>query len=133
MEIKDFCTGLQHIGLPTNDIEATIAFYQSLGFEVAYRTDNRGEAVAFLQLRNLIIETYQNHEAEMKSGAIDHVAIDVKEIDDLFRVIAAGNYRLVHPEVQYLPFWEHGVKFFTIVGPNEEKIEFCERLSAPRA
>ena len=28
-------TGMQHIGLPTNDIVATIAVYQTLGFELA--------------------------------------------------------------------------------------------------
>ena len=28
-------TGMQHIGLPTNDIEQTIDFYKTLGFEVA--------------------------------------------------------------------------------------------------
>ena len=26
------------------------------------------------------------------------------------------------------PFWGEGVKFFTIQGPDGEKIEFCERL-----
>ena len=128
MKIKDFCTGIQHIGLPTNDIEKTMSFYQSLGFEVAYRTNNQGEEVAFLQLHNLVIETYQNHQAEMKSGAIDHIAIDVKHIDEFFTKIMAGGYHSLHDQVQGLPFWEQGVKFFTIVGPNEEKIEFCERL-----
>ena len=39
-------TGLQHIGMPTNDIERTIRFYEALGFEVAFRTDNKGEEVA---------------------------------------------------------------------------------------
>ena len=32
MEIKDFCTGVQHIGIPTKDIEETIRFYEQLGF-----------------------------------------------------------------------------------------------------
>ena len=32
MKISDFCTGLQHIGVPTNDIERTKAFYEQLGF-----------------------------------------------------------------------------------------------------
>ena len=36
-------TGLQHIGLPTNDMKATVAFYEKLGFTVAYRTMNNGE------------------------------------------------------------------------------------------
>ena len=34
MTFKDISTGLQHIGMPTNDIEGTIRFYEALGFEV---------------------------------------------------------------------------------------------------
>ena len=85
MKIKDFTTGVQHIGIPTNDINKTIEFYHALGFEIALRTVNGTEEVAFLQLHNLIIETYQNHQAKMEYGAIDHIAIDVKNIDDLFQ------------------------------------------------
>ena len=44
-------TGIQHIGLPTNDIEATIAFYETLGFEVASRCDLPTDKVAFLKLK----------------------------------------------------------------------------------
>lgn len=32
MEIKDYCTGVQHIGVPTNDMEATIRFYENSVF-----------------------------------------------------------------------------------------------------
>ena len=32
-------TGIQHIGLPTKDLEATIRFYESLGFQVANRSE----------------------------------------------------------------------------------------------
>ena len=39
-EIGKRVTGLQHIGLPTNDMEATLAFYQSLGFTLAHQADN---------------------------------------------------------------------------------------------
>ena len=31
--MKERIKGMQHIGLPTNDMKATIAFYESLGFE----------------------------------------------------------------------------------------------------
>ena len=27
-----------------------------------------------------------------------------------------------------LPFWENGVKYFTILGPNREKLEFNQYL-----
>lgn len=143
MNIKDFTTGVQHIGIPTNNIEETINFYQTLGFTTALRTINGTEEVAFLQLHNLVIETYQNRQAAMAYGAIDHIAIDVKNIDALFEEVKAKAIeaekvatekqatplsRMLDTQVNGLPFWEKGVKFFTIEGPNKEKIEFCERL-----
>lgn len=128
MEIKDFCTGVQHIGIPTNDIEKTKAFFASLGFTVAYSTVNGTEKVAFLQLGNLVIETWESGQATMRYGSIDHIAIDVKDIDRLFEEVKAAGFKLLDDHVCSLPFWERGVKFFTIEGPDCEKIEFCERL-----
>lgn len=130
MDIKNYCTGIQHIGIPTNDIEETIRFYESLGFHVALATLNKkaNEMVAFMQLHNLVIETYENKSATLQSGAIDHIAIDVKNIDLLFEEIKAKGFPMLDMQVRSLPFWDNGVKFFTIVGPNKEKIEFCERL-----
>ena len=144
MKIKNFTTGVQHIGIPTNDIKKTIEFFQLLGFDIAYRTINGPEEVAFLQLHNLVIETYQNSQAKMEYGAIDHIAIDVKNIEALFKEVkavaekeqekaaskkqAAPLFSMLDTQVNGLPFWEKGVKFFTIEGPDKEKIEFCERL-----
>lgn len=128
MEVKDFCTGVQHIGIPTNNLDETIRFYEQLGFNVALKTQNGEETVAFLQLYNLVIETYENRSAVMQAGAIDHIAIDVKEIDALFENVKAKGFHLLDNRVNALPFWENGVRFFTILGPNKEKVEFCERL-----
>ena len=128
MEIKDFCTGVQHIGIPTNDIHKTILFYEQLGFEIALLTESNGESVAFLKMHNLIIETYENMQAVMKPGAIDHISLDVKNIDELFELIKNKKFNILDQNVNGLPFWENGVKFFTIIGPNMEKVEFCERL-----
>lgn len=128
MEIKDFCTGVQHIGIPTNNIEDTIRFYERIGFNVALLTKDGDVMVAFLQLHNLVIETYENKSAVMQTGAIDHIAIDVKNIDALFEEVSKKNFKMLDEHVNSLPFWERGVKFFTIVGPNKEKIEFCEKL-----
>lgn len=128
MDIKDFCTGIQHIGIPTNDIEETIRFYEQLGFQVAFLTRNGDETVAFLRLHNLIIETYENKSAVMQAGAIDHLSLDVKDIDTLFELIKQKGFSLLDEHVNKLPFWENGVRFFTISGPNKEKIEFCEKL-----
>ena len=116
--------------IPTNDIEMTIAFYEKLGFEIAFRTVNEAadEKVAFLKLGTLVIETYENKAAALKPGAIDHVAIDVKNIEKVHEMITGAGLNTTQDEVHFLPFWENGVKFFTIEGPNKEKIEFSQYL-----
>lgn len=87
--LREQLNGIQHVGIPTNDIEATIEFYGKLGFEVALQTVNEeaNEKVSFLKLNNLVIETYENKAAKMESGAIDHVAIDVKDIEKVYELI----------------------------------------------
>ena len=34
MDLKNYSTGVQHIGIPTNDIDKTVEFYHKLGFEL---------------------------------------------------------------------------------------------------
>jgi lactoylglutathione lyase len=126
--IKDYCNGVQHIGIPTNDIEKTKAFFFSLGFTEAYSTVNDGVKVAFLQSGNLTIETWESGEATMQVGAIDHISMDVEHIDDLLKEVRAAGYEPLEGHVCQLPYWEKGVRFFTIMGPDKEKIEFCEKL-----
>lgn len=130
MKVSEFTTGIQHVGIPTNDIEKTISFYKSLGFSIELQTTNEssGEKVAFLNLKNLVLETYENKQATGKCGAIDHIALAVTDIDATFDLIRSDGYSMLNNEVQFLPFWENGVKFFTILGPNGEKIEFCKIL-----
>lgn len=130
MNLQELTTGIQHVGIPTDDIEKTIAFYTGLGFEVALRTVNKAanEQVAFLRLKDLTIETYENHAASNRAGSVDHIALNVADIDRTFQAAKAEGYSLLDKEVQFLPFWEHGVRFFTIEGPNAEKIEFSQML-----
>ena len=128
--LKEKLNGIQHVGIPTNDIETTIEFYGKLGFEVALQTVNEeaNEKVAFLKLNNLVIETYENKAVKMESGAIDHVAIDVKDIEKVYELINHAGLNTTMDTIHFLPFWENGVRFFTIEGPNQEKIEFSQYL-----
>ncbi len=129
-KLGDFALGLQHVGLPTNDLKATIAFYESLGFETVYQVRNEaaGEDVAFLRLKNLTIEAYENGRAAMQSGAIDHIAIDVVDVEAAYRLAQEQGYRIVSNGVEFLPFWQKGVKFFILLGPNQERVEFNQYL-----
>ena len=126
MAFSRIATGIQHIGVPTNDIEKTIAFYTSLGFEVAHRADNNGELVAFLRLGDLTVETYQNFKAVGTAGAVDHIAINVTDVDEARRIADSMHLEII--EEGQLPFWTNGVKYFTILGPNREKLEFNQYL-----
>lgn len=130
MNLQTYTTGIQHIGIPTNDIEKTIEFYKNLGFEIALQTINEeaGEKVAFLKLKTLVIETYENKQAKLANGAIDHVAIDVKNIEEVYHYIEENQMNTTNDEIHFLPFWENGVRFFTIEGPNKEKVEFSQYL-----
>lgn len=130
MNLREQLNGVQHIGIPTNDIENTIEFYQKLGFEIAFQTVNEeaNEKVVFLKLHTLVIETYENKAAVMQSGAINHIAIDVKDIEKVYAMINQAGLNSTQDTVHLLPFWENGVKFFTIEGPNKEKVEFSQYL-----
>lgn len=125
-----YITGLQHIGIPTNDLEATIAFYETFGFQVAFQTVNEaaGERVAFLRMGDVMVETYENKQAALVNGALDHVALNVTDIEKVFRMAKEKGFCILDEEIQFLPFWENGVKFFTLTGPNKEKIEFSQYL-----
>lgn len=126
MAFAKLATGVQHIGVPTNDIEKTIAFYEKLGFVNAHQVDNNGELVAFLKLGDLVIETYQNGKAVGAAGAVDHIAINVTDVDEARRIADGLGLEVI--EAGQLPFWSNGVKYFTVLGPNREKIEFNQYL-----
>lgn len=86
MDIKSQITGVQHIGVPTDDLAASVDFYRTLGFETEYETYNAAadERVTFMRLKNLVMEIYENRRATHRDGAVDHVALDVSRIDSLF-------------------------------------------------
>lgn len=124
-------TGIQHIGLPTNDIEATIKFYETLGFEVASTCDLPTDKVAFLTLKGICIETYQSltaNNAKGFDGAIDHICVDVDDIEATLEAVKAAGLKPINDEIEFLPFWEKGVRFFKVLDPNNAPVEFCEIL-----
>lgn len=127
-EIKEHVTGLQHIGLPCADMAATEAFYTTLGFELAHSTVNDGGRVCFFRLGGVCVEAYESRETAGRAGAIDHIALDVDDIEKTWQAVSAAGFKPMESEIQALPFWEKGVRFFNILGPDSEKIEFSQIL-----
>lgn len=126
--MKEWITGIQHVGIPTEDMDKTRVFYGKLGFEVAYETVNEGAEVVFFQLENLVMETYEVDHAAQAYGAIEHVAVNVTDIEAVYEKIKEIGLNTLEDTIHFLPFWKNGVKFFTIEGPNKEKIEFSQFL-----
>jgi catechol 2,3-dioxygenase-like lactoylglutathione lyase family enzyme len=128
--VRDFTAGIQHIGIPTNDMNATVDFYRRLGFDIAFETVLRDQdcRVCFLKLDTLCIEAYENRKAPLHSGAVDHIAIDTTDIDAAWDFARQGGFKMLDTAINSLPFWQNGVKFFKIEGPNREIIEFCQIL-----
>lgn len=128
MKISDFVTGVQHIGLPTNDMKATEAFYLGLGFEKIYETMNGKERVCFFQMGTVVFESYENGCAAERYGAIDHISLNVTDVEKVYALVTARGEKVVSNGIEQLPFFKNGVRFFTIEGPNKEKLEFNQYL-----
>lgn len=86
MENKYGIVGVAHVGLPTNDLQKTVEFYKSLGFEVIMQTYNekQGKSGIFTD-KNYCIETFENGQAAMSDGAYQHVALDVEDIESMYQ------------------------------------------------
>ncbi|AZZ61669.1 VOC family protein [Oenococcus oeni] len=129
MALKNFFTGIQHVGIPSADLDKTIDFYKSLGFEEAGLFKNGKNRCAFMRFGNLTIETWEGDPAVMKAGAINHISLNTTDIEKAFSAAKEQGLRLVNDEIQSIPsFWHRGIRFFNILGPNEETIEFCQIL-----
>ena len=127
--LNELINGLQHIGLPTADVQKTIDFYAKLSFEVLWENRKPGnERVAFLKKGSCVVETYFSETPVMTAGAVDHIALDVTDVEAAYEAAQALGYASLEGQITFLPFFANGVRFFTILGPNSEKIEFNQYL-----
>jgi lactoylglutathione lyase len=129
---------LQHIGIPVTNIQVSEAFYQKLGFKKATNSafDHKGSKgqMVMMQLKDIIVELYQLPENELseirnrKDGHVDHFALDVSDIDKTFAVLKEASFNIVEEKPVFLPFWEKGCKYFNVLGPDGERVEFNQIL-----
>ena len=126
VNVTAYSDGLQHIGLPTAEVQKTIDFYQGLGFTLATRHDINGRDFAFMKLGNLLIEVIPNDKPTMRAGAVDHICLNVTKIEELYKKIKDAGYKMIDQNIVDIAFWEKGARYFFIEGPNKERIEFCE-------
>ena len=139
MYLQGNLLGIQHLGLPVTVLERSRDFYLNFGFVEMMRTDlpprEAPIRVAMLQKDDLTIELYElsgSEHAEIATrsdGHIDHIALNVLDIDSAYLELKAAGFEILEKDAPvFLPFWSYGVKFFTVRGPDGEKVEFNQIL-----
>ena len=129
---------IQHIGIPVTNLARSEAFYQGLGFSNVMQSTfdhavGKGN-VAMMQSGSIILEIYQMPAlalaeiAARKNGHIDHIAFDVTDVETVFQTLRQAGYTILEETPVFLPFWEKGCKYFNILGPDGERLEFNQRL-----
>ena len=88
-----------------------------------------------MQLNDIIIELYQMPKFELpeisgrSNGHIDHIAFDVDDIDQTFSILKNASFHILEEKPIYLPFWKNGCKYFNIIGPDGERLEFNQIIT----
>ena len=127
------CLGLAHIGVMTNDLEESLAFYEKLGGVVRDRgvvALPEGEKhLVLVDVHGVIVELIKNpRPMELSEGVVSHFALLVEDIDKAHDALAAqGLDTFLTPRKKEgssfggAPNW-----FFT--GPSGERIELMGRV-----
>jgi len=141
--LKGNLQGFQHLGIPVHDIEKSKAWYtEKLGFQVVHEpkvpTDQGDIKVAFLKRHDMMLELYQLLGSDLeevkarKHGHIDHLAVDVLNIDTALEDVLKAGAELAESTpngpVPIDVFYSKGITYVILKGPNGEKVELNQRL-----
>jgi lactoylglutathione lyase len=136
--VKLSITGLQHVGIPVTDLKTSTEFYEKLGFvmvmESPFKYNNESGTCIMMKYGDIMMELYQLPERELPgiknrtNGHIDHIAFDVPDVDETFSILKEAGCTILEETPTFLNFWKNGCKFFNILGPNGERLEFNQVL-----
>lgn len=128
--------GWSHLGVPVSNLDRSKNFYRKFGFkEVMYAEIPEGDEsinVSMMEKDQFVIELYQMYGDQLeeisnrKDGHIDHIAFDVLDINKAYQELEQAGFEILEDAPAYLDFWDNGVKYFNIRGPDNEKLEFIE-------
>lgn len=83
-----------------------------------------------LKSGDIIIEIYQMPEPELheikrrENNHIDHIAFDVNNVEEAFEELKKNSFDIIKESPVFLPFCKKGCKYFNILGPDGERLEF---------
>lgn len=86
--------------------------------------------VCMMKSGAVVMELYQfpaSALAEIRGrshGHIDHIAFDVEDIEAVFDELKARHFDIQEEAPVFLAFWDKGCRYFNILGPDGERLEF---------
>lgn len=130
--------GWSHLGIPVTDISISEKFYADFGFrkvmQAAIPVGDQEIKAIMMEFKGFTLEFYQLLPPDLVEirargdGWIDHFALDVIDVERAYAELASSGFNPLEDAPVSLPFWENGVKYFNIRGPDGEKIEFNQKL-----
>ncbi|HLF33824.1 MAG TPA: VOC family protein [Cyclobacteriaceae bacterium] len=130
--------GIQHVGIPVTHLLNSEMFYSRLGFrkvmQAGFESDGGQGIAVMLENNGIVIELYEMPASQIddirqrKNGHIDHIAFDVSDIDSVFKSSKGAGFEIEDDEPVLLDFWERGCRYFTVIGPDGERLEFNQIL-----
>ena len=138
-QVLTVINSLQHVGIPVSNISASELFYNRLGFKKVMQStfviEGETGICIMIKYKEVVIELYQMPYKQLqeikarKNGHIDHIAFDVDDIDSTYKILKEASFNIIENEPVYLPsFWKKGCKYFNIIGPDGERLEFNQIL-----
>ena len=129
--------GWSHLAVKVANLEQSVCFYEILGFrkisEGYVDTPDGRLYIAFVDMKGFCLELIQVQPREwerikrVKTGRIDHVAFDVTDAREAFYACKKQGLTMLDCVVKELDFFERGIRYFMIEGPNGEHIEFNQK------
>ena len=122
--------GLAHIGIMVKDAEVSMDFYMNkLGFELQAVQEMGPTKLVFLNAGTCQIELVQKPDLEPRQpGPVDHIAIEVEDIEPLMERLKAQGVRFETETFSFAKDLLGGVRNVFFRGPDDERIEFFDYM-----
>lgn len=124
---------LDHIGIQCVNSEKNANwFMEKLGFELIgkFKSSHGDYYTWFVSNGHVTYEISQKADlAPEKQGLVNHIALTSDDIEADYKYCVENGYEICTKGIEDIPSrWEHGCRYFKVVTPGGEQIEFNQNL-----